>query len=473
MAADPGTPPPITTRGQSGFSIQLSAFITWIFSFYAWLVDVKNAFTYNAISGTSVTSLTIGTGTQSLTTQTAKSFLPGQAVVIAITASPSNYMVGIVQSYNSGTGALVVIVPTGGTSGSGTATAWTISIAAFSQLTADSVIAQYLGDSSQGLSIVNGELLVPAPSASAITASLKTLAGSDPSATDPVIIVFRDVSQPNGACTVLSVTAATSVTLSSGSTCGTASGIAHRLYMILMNDGGTVRLGVYNPLDATNNLLALDESALISSTAEGGAGAADSGQVVYSTVAVTSKAFRIGGYFESSQATAGTWASTPTKVQMMGPGVRKSGDIVQRRRLDTGTVSTGTTLIPLDNTIPQITEGTQFMSRTITPLSAANLLAVNAQANLSNSANARVSAALFRDAGANALDASQNVGSAAATMVAIYLNAQVISNTTSSTSFSVNGGNSVAGTTTFNGESGTQLYGGVTNSYIEVTEVHV
>jgi len=76
----------------------------------------------------STTSLTIGTGSKSLTVDTSKSYQPGMSVKIARTASPSNWMHGDVTSYNSGTGALVVNVTT--ILGSGTFTDWTITLSA-------------------------------------------------------------------------------------------------------------------------------------------------------------------------------------------------------------------------------------------------------------------------------------------------------------------------------------------------------
>ena len=86
-----------------------------------------NALGFGAYSATSATSLTVGTGSKSLTIEAGKSFVVGQPVVIASTASPTNYMTGQVTSYNSGTGALVVNATAIG--GSGTVAAWTISIA--------------------------------------------------------------------------------------------------------------------------------------------------------------------------------------------------------------------------------------------------------------------------------------------------------------------------------------------------------
>lgn len=86
--------------------------------------DLLNiAGTYN---GTSTTSVTLGTGDKSFTTQTGLAFQPGQPVVAASTTTPTNNGVGIVKSYNSGTGALVITVSA--ISGSGTIAAWTISL---------------------------------------------------------------------------------------------------------------------------------------------------------------------------------------------------------------------------------------------------------------------------------------------------------------------------------------------------------
>ena len=91
-------------------------------------IDRINAVGYGSYNATSTTSLTIGTGSKSLTVETGKGYVAGQAVLIAQTASPTNYMTGQVTSYNSGTGAMVVNVIT--TGGSGTFAAWTVSVTA-------------------------------------------------------------------------------------------------------------------------------------------------------------------------------------------------------------------------------------------------------------------------------------------------------------------------------------------------------
>lgn len=82
---------------------------------------------YNATSGTSVA---IGTGLKTFTIEQDKLLQVGQAVRVANTPTPTNYMDGVVQTYNAATGELVVSVAAVG--GSGTHSAWTISLAPIS-----------------------------------------------------------------------------------------------------------------------------------------------------------------------------------------------------------------------------------------------------------------------------------------------------------------------------------------------------
>lgn len=77
-------------------------------------------------SATSTTSLTISTGSKTLTIQTGKQFAVGQFVLIAAAAAPQNYMQAQITSHDSGTGQLVVSVKSAG--GGGTFASWSISI---------------------------------------------------------------------------------------------------------------------------------------------------------------------------------------------------------------------------------------------------------------------------------------------------------------------------------------------------------
>ena len=124
---------------------------------------------------------------------------------------------------------------------------------------------------------------------------------------------FRSTTLGSGTVTTVSGTPANLV-ISSGSTLGTVSAQQSRIVVIALNNAGTIELAAVNISGGT----ALTETNLISTTAEGGAGAADSASVVYSTTARTSLAYRVIGYIESTQATAGTWATAPSTIQGYG-----------------------------------------------------------------------------------------------------------------------------------------------------------
>jgi hypothetical protein len=83
--------------------------------------------TTNATSVTSNSIPTSGLPTaKSFTTQTGKNFAANMTLEITSTASPTNYMIGKITSYNSGTGALVMSITY--SAGSGTFADWTINL---------------------------------------------------------------------------------------------------------------------------------------------------------------------------------------------------------------------------------------------------------------------------------------------------------------------------------------------------------
>lgn len=208
--------------------------------------------------------------------------------------------------------------------------------------------------------------------ANAVTIALKGNDGNDPSATNAVVVVFRSATLTDGSAVTRTITSALSTVISSGSTGGTVSAIPSRVYIHLIDNAGTVELAWSQPLSSTTNLFGFSESGLVSTTAEGGAGAADSSGVMYSTTARTAVAFRTVGYFESTQATAGTWATAATVLQLMGPGVPRTGDIAQTRFASSASGSTSTA-----TTMADVTNG----SISITPTSAVNLVALNCSWN--------------------------------------------------------------------------------------------
>jgi hypothetical protein len=134
------------------------------------------------------------------------------------------------------------------------------------------------------------------------------------------------------------------MTVSNGSTLGTASGILAKLAVLAIDNAGTVELAVVN----ANAYGLLDERSLISTTAEGGTGTADSGTVIYSTTARTSVPFRIVGYVESTQATAGAWATSPSNIAGMGGAILPQ----PTPTINSGTAVASTSGTSIDFSIP-------------------------------------------------------------------------------------------------------------------------
>lgn len=156
---------------------------------------------------------------------------------------------------------------------------------------------------------INNLGLTATVAANALTVALKTKAGTDASATDPVKISFRNATLTTGTYDTVSATAATSLVVSSGSTLGTINAIAATLYVYALNNSGTIELGISSTL--------FEDNSIQSSTAEGGAGAADSSTVLYSTTARSNIPIRLIGSITITEATAGTWVTSPTKITLV------------------------------------------------------------------------------------------------------------------------------------------------------------
>lgn len=316
---------------------------------------------------------------------------------------------------------------------------------------------------------INKYSLTTSVAGNALTIALKDRDGSDATASAPITFKFRSTTAGTGTYTIGSVAAAVSTTISSGSTVGTLSNVAHRLHIGALLTGSTVELCYWNS-QTTTGLAVFSDSDLISTTAEGGAGAADSAGVMYSTTARASVPWVYLGYIETTQGTAGTWASNASKVQTGDTTTPRPGSIVQYLHSPTGAVATGTTTIPYDDTIPQNTEGDQYMTLAVTPFSACNVLRITAAAQYSHTAAGNITAALFQDTTANALTA-MTFSDSTSLLHAIPLRHQMTAGTTSATTFKVRVGSDSAGTGTFNGSGGARKLGGVINSYLHIEEI--
>lgn len=133
-------------------------------------------------------------------------------------------------------------------------------------------------------------------------------------------------------------------------------------------------------------------------------------------------------------------------------------------------VGTGTTILPMDDTVPQNTEGTEFMTISYTPKSSTNILVIESQFFGSVSVAADVSLALFQDSTASALSAGSFYQGISGGRVLINHRHIMVAGTTSSTTFKIRAGMEVAGTLTFNGVSSARRFGDIPKSHMLIRE---
>lgn len=211
----------------------------------------------------------------------------------------------------------------------------------------------------------------------ALTIAVKGNNGSDPSATNPVLIPFRDSTIANGGPKVVSLQSALSFTIASGNTMGCQNAVMCRLWIVAIcstglsctNSAGSdvVGLCAFNATSVSGGVVqsvaAINEAGL--QTSASGTSGGNNAQTYYCSIsAVTSRAIRILGYVEIQEGTAGTWTTGPTYVQLMSPTIKRPGDRVQ------AVVGTSTTAASTASGVFAYLS-TQY-SLALTPTSAAN-----------------------------------------------------------------------------------------------------
>lgn len=315
---------------------------------------------------------------------------------------------------------------------------------------------------------INKYSLTGSVSGNALTIALKDRDGNDASASAPVTFRFRNATLSTPTATIGSVTGAVSTVISSGSTAGTVSAVAHRLHVGALLTGSTVELCWYQGYSTTTGLKVFSPSDLITTTAEGGAGGADSAGVMYSTTARAGVPWVYLGSIESTQGTAGTWATSPSKIHTASDASPLPGAMLSRHYTATGAVATGTTVIPADDTIPQVGEGNQYMSLAVTPSSAINVLVIRHSGLYATSAGTILTVTLHQDGAADASAVSSDIIGVDPRNIDVTY--QQLAGTTSASTFTIRAG-PTAGTLTFNGSAGVRRYGGKVSSYLEIQEI--
>lgn len=137
---------------------------------------------------------------------------------------------------------------------------------------------------------------------------------------NPTVLDFRSSTTSSGTVNTRTIGTAISVTIPNGATLGTISSNASTIMALAIDNAGTIELAVVNLAGGVN----LSETGLISTTAINTSSPAlnSSNNVIYSDTARTSVPYRVVGFVQSTQTTAGVWvipaATGTTTVQGIG-----------------------------------------------------------------------------------------------------------------------------------------------------------
>lgn len=322
---------------------------------------------------------------------------------------------------------------------------------------------------------------VNAPVANQMRINLLQADLSTPTTTAPVRIAFAAATPSSGIYNLRSATTTTTLVVTGGSTLGMLAGEIGRIYIGAVDNSSVPELCVWNPkvvvasstAPRVYQLYRPSEVELQTTTAEGGAGGADSAATVYSGTARTNVPIRILGYIDiQAGSTAGNWSNNPNALHLVGPGVKTTGEVVQAVSTVTNVVRTGTDVTVNDGTTPQIDEGDPYLWATMTTTNLSNPIRVSALANLATTAaGSRMQAHLHRNSEVDAVLSSVAWHDAANAMQPTIVDGMLATTTSGATGYYLICGANLAGTTTLNGEAGGARLGPSIVTYLTIEEV--
>ena len=137
-----------------------------------------------------------------------------------------------------------------------------------------------------------------------------TVAGNDLTITLAATkLDFRSATLNSGAVTTVTSASPISLVIPNGATLGTVSGGGETLAVVAVNNAGTMDVAIVNLSSGVD----LSETGVISTTAK--TTGSDSAGVFYANSTLSNVAYRLVGFVEITETTAGTWATAPTLVQ--------------------------------------------------------------------------------------------------------------------------------------------------------------
>lgn len=285
--------------------------------------------------------------------------------------------------YGSGTAAVgVVAATTAGlflqSRGTAAAAAWTSAVTGWGLTTGPSTGTLSIATTNPpyGFGLPINIAMTASIAGGILTVAFKANDGTDATATNPILVPFRSSLLSTGAPVWATVTQALSIsTFSTGASLGATNSVAFRLWAVLFFQNATTVMPALINCSHSTQIFALMQDALQTTVAI--SSTASSAGVFYSPNGTTVGAapFCIVGYVEYASpglATAGTYSTAPTTLQLFGPGVKKPGETVQEIYVANAVAfSTSTSGVATTN-----------LTQSITPISSVSLMSVVACGSL-------------------------------------------------------------------------------------------
>jgi len=155
-----------------------------------------------------------------------------------------------------------------------------------------------------------------------------------------------------------------------------------------------------------------------------------------------------------------------------GAAVAGGGKILQVVHTNFPTHATGSTTMPKDDTVPQITEGNEFMTQAITPTAADSTLHVIVSVNIGESAGAQaIVYGLFRDSTANAVTSGWMEDNTGNNYHSLVIHHEESAASTSSTTFKFRAGPETSAAARMNGNDASFDHGANFSSSMTIMEI--
>ncbi len=187
------------------------------------------------------------------------------------------------------------------------------------------------------------------------------------------------------------------------------------------------------------------------------------------------RTFAAGDVLEFTAEAANVWRLTAyalTSGKSLVETVTTPSKVVQRLAVSSASYSSLPTTMPCDNTIPQISEGDQFLSLAITPTNAANIIRCYVSAGFGGSSQGIGACALFSSiAGTNALDGRHFTVDGTTSMTPVNFIYEEAAGSLTARTYTVRAGGDTIATLKLNGDSTSRTLGGIQKAWLIIEEL--